>query len=633
LLRPHALCLAALFSSVLLGGCGAVQQQAATSTTTTATTPTPPTPSTTPGSPIIGNVHGGQQAITGAHIYLFGANPGGYGAPSTSILDPTQPGVFSDPTGNYVLTDSNGNFAISGDYTCTQGQQVYLLSTGGNPGLPDPHQTNPAIVLMAAIGACPDGETNFASTVPYVFINEVSTVAAVYALSGFMTDSTHVSSAATPGALHGIANAFLTITNLVDLGSGTAFSQSVDGNGDVPQTEINSLANLLVTCVNSDGTSACEPLFSAAPSLDGTPPTDTLSAILNIAHNPGANAAALYAASLITAPFQPALTSAPNDWTLAITFYASNMDGPYFPAIDSIGNIWIPNYANSQLTLLSPTGDILSGNGIGAGGLNLPYAIAIDSSDNAWITNFGPPGASTVSKFSPTGAALTNTPYACSSACFFPSFDADQNLWISGSDHTTVLARGGNLIKQYATSAYDSGIAINSGGLAWTLGQPRSLYRFNLAAPLTPVSEFTTVASGTELTPLAIDSADNVWFVSNKNNAIGESDKLGNILSPLTGYTGAGLQGPAQIAIDGSNRVWVANRDGNSLSAFTNNGKAISPATGYQATGISNPRGLAIDASGNAWLTNFTYNSITEFIGIATPTATPISPTNHGQRP
>jgi streptogramin lyase len=333
----------------------------------------------------------------------------------------------------------------------------------------------------------------------------------------------------------------------------------------------------------------------------------------------------------MTALFQPALTAAPNDWSLAITFYADNMAGPYFPAIDSIGNIWIPDYANSQLTVLGPTGNILSG--ITGGGLNLPYAIAIDSSDNAWITNFGPPGSSSVSKFSPTGTALTSTPYACSSACFFPAFDTSQNLWLSGSNRTTVLAPSGSAIKEFVTSAHDSGIAINSTGTAWTIGQPRSLYRFNLSGALSPVSEFTTVASGSELTPLAIDSADNVWYVSNKNSAIGVSDKTGTILSPLTGYAGGGLQGPAQIAIDGSNRVWVANRDGNSLSAFTPNGKAISPATGYQAAGLSNPRGLAIDASGNAWLTNFTYNSITEFIGIATPAATPITPTNHGQRP
>src|SRR5258708_11020801 len=114
---------------------------------------------------------------------------------------------------------------------------------------------------------------------------------------------------------------------------------------------------------------------------------------------------------------------------------------------------------------------------------------------------------------------------------------------------------------------------------------------------------------------------------------MGVCGENGTVVSPATGYTGGGLKGAAQTAIDGPNRVWVANREGNSLSAFTKTGVAISPATGYQAAGISNPRGLAIDASGNVWLTNFTYNSLTEFIGIATPSATPISPTTHGQRP
>ena len=68
-------------------------------------------------------------------------------------------------------------------------------------------------------------------------------------------------------------------------------------------------------------------------------------------------------------------------------------------------------------------------------------------------------------------------------------------------------------------------------------------------------------------------------------------------------------------------------------TAFTSAGAPITPTTGYTADGVSGPRGIAIDPSGNLWITNFTYNSITEFIGLATPTATPITPINHGQRP
>jgi streptogramin lyase len=548
------------------------------------------------------------------------------------MLNPAQPGVAFDANGNYVLTDANGFFHISGDYTCTSGQQVYLLSAGGNPGLPA-GQVNPAISLMAAMGACPEGETNFASTVPFIFINEVSTVAAVYALSGFMTDATHVSYAPTPAASQGISNAFLTIPNLVDTASATARIQTVAGNGDVPQAEINSLANMLVTCVNSDGTTGCAPLFSNAPDASGTEPTNTISAALNIARKPGANVSALFTASLTTQTFQPTLAAAPNDWSIALTLYADNMVGPYFPAIDSAGNIWIPGYANNSLTEFDPTGNILSGsNGFTGGGLNLPYSIAIDAHDNPWVINFGPVNASTVSKFSTAGVPLISSPYACDTQCFFPAFDASQNLWISGSQRATVLRPDGSVLKKFTTTAYDSGIAINSAGIGWSIGQPGLLYRMGLPATLTSTSEFTT-ASGNDLTSVAIDSADNVWYASNKNNAIGVSDKNGILVSPANGYTGGGLKGPAQIAIDGSNRVWVANREGNTLSAFTNTGVPISPTTGYQSAGISNPRGLAIDASGNVWLTNFTYNSLTEFIGIATPSATPISPTTHGQRP
>lgn len=623
-----------LLAAALLSGCGSFQSQPGSSLGNPTTPTTPTTPATTPGSAIQGNVHGGEQPVVGAHIYLFAANPAGYGSPSISMLNGSQPGIATDATGSYVLTGANGNFNISGDYTCTAGQQVYLLALGGNPGLP-PGQVNPALALIAAFGACPDGQTSFASTIPYVSINEVTTVAAIYSLSGFMTDATHMGYASTPGALQGIANAFSTVTNLVDLSTGVARIHNVAGNGDVPQAELNSLANLLVNCVNSDGTASCSPLFTNAPALDGTAPTDTVIATLNITRNPGANVSALYTASQLSAPFQPSLTAAPNDWTLALTFYANNMVAPYFPAIDSVGNVWVPGYTSNTLTEFDPTGKILSGSsGFTGSGLNLPFSIAIDSHDNPWVINFGPVGASTISKFSPAGAALTSAPYPCASACFFSAFDSSQNLWISGTDHATVLAPDGSVLKNFATSAFDSGIAVNSAGIGWTIGQPRELYRLDLSATLSFTSETTTSATASnELTSMAIDSADNTWYASNQNNAIGKSDKNGILVSPANGYTGGGLNGPAQIAVDGSNRVWIANREGNSLSVFTNTGTALSPTDGFQASSLSNPRGLAIDASGNVWLTNFTMNSLTEFVGIATPSITPISSTTHGQRP
>jgi streptogramin lyase len=624
----------ALVASVLLSGCGAssTQQLASSLSTSTPVATSVSAPAATPGPPFNGNVHGGQQPVVGSHIYLFAANPGGYGSPSISLFNPSAPNVFSDAVGAYVLTDASGNFQIADNtYSCSPGQQIYLLAEGGNPGQPA-GVDNQSLALMSILGACPAGQTNFDGAVQYIFINEVSTVASVYALSGYMTDATHLASSGSPAALQGLANAFLTVNNLVNTNTGAAASQTPDGSGIVPQAEINTLANILVPCINSTGaTPECSTLFASTPASGGILPTDAVTAALNIAHNPAANIASLFTQA--NGPYLPVLTAAPNDWTLAVTFYADAMSGPYFPAIDSVGNIWVPDYGNNTLTEFDPTGKLLTGNGINTGSLNLPYAIAIDAADGPWVTNFGPLNASTVSRFDLNGTPVAGAPYACSTTCFFPAFDAAQNLWISGSDRTTVLAPSGSIVHQFATSAYNSGIAIDSANTAWTIGQPRSLFHLSLPSTKATSPESVTAASGSELTPLAIDSADNVWYSSNANNAIGESGKSGVLLSPTGGYTGGGLSGPAQLAIDGANRVWVANRNGSTLSAFTNTGAAISPATGFQSPGLSNPRGLAIDGSGNVWLTNFTSNSITEFIGIATPVVTPISPATHGQRP
>src|SRR5207302_6093074 len=233
---------------------------------------------------------------------------------------------------------------------------------------------------------------------------------------------------------------------------------------------------------------------------------------LNIARKPSANVTALFPASQTTPTFQPTFTAAPNDWSLALTFYADKMVGPYFPAIDSMGNTWVPAYGNNTLIEFDPTGAILSGpNGFTGGGLNLPYSIAIDSKDNPWIVNFGPINASTISKFSTTGAALVSTPYACDTQCFFSAFDTAQNLWISGSQHAVVLGPDGSVVKKFTTTAFDSGIAINSAGIGWSIGQPSLLYRITLPATLSSTSELTT-APASDLTFVAIDSADKVWY-------------------------------------------------------------------------------------------------------------------------
>ncbi len=270
------------------------------------------------GPAIRGNVHGGQQPVVGAHIYLFATNSTGYGIASISLLNASATGN-SDSIGAYVTTGSDGSFTITGDYACTSVDQVYLYALGGNPGA----GPNSAAGFLATLGSCP-ASGNFLGTIPYIWVNEVSTVAAAYAMAGFATDATHVSSSNTPLAQVGIQNALANAANLAVISTGATLATTPAGNGTVPQTTINTLANIIASCVNSTGPSstACSTLLANAESggSTGTAPTDTATAAINIAHNPRANTPVLYGLQPeLGAPFQPALGSAPADFTISLT--------------------------------------------------------------------------------------------------------------------------------------------------------------------------------------------------------------------------------------------------------------------------------------------------------------------------
>ena len=147
-------------------------------------------------------------------------------------------------------------------------------------------------------------------------MNEVTTVAAAYTISGMATDASHVvSSANSP-----VPNRFSSAADLASISTG--FANSGPGS-KVLQAKIHTLANILSVCINSDsGTSAgCKALFENARSYasSGIVPEDTATAAINIARNPHANIAALYGLQpKLSAPFQPALESAPSDFDLSV---------------------------------------------------------------------------------------------------------------------------------------------------------------------------------------------------------------------------------------------------------------------------------------------------------------------------
>jgi hypothetical protein len=89
------------------------------------------------------------------------------------------------------------------------------------------------------------GSGNFNTSVPAIQVNEVSTVVAAYAMAGFATDATHVSSSGTSLARTGIANAFANAANLASISTGAALATTPGGHGTVPQSTINTVVAIL----------------------------------------------------------------------------------------------------------------------------------------------------------------------------------------------------------------------------------------------------------------------------------------------------------------------------------------------------------------------------------------------------
>ena len=271
---------------LLFGGCGTQPSHQAVSS---------------PLAGISGQVHGGQQPIAGATIQLYTVGTGGDGSASTPLLTAT------------VTTDANGNFNLAGLYSCTSATQVYLTATGGNAGA---SQSNPNIALMVALGPC-----SSLASIPFVQINELTTVAGVSALAPYMTSLSAIGSGTSDAAA--LATAFELSSEFVDFSTGTSPGSNVPSGLSVPVLEINTLGDIVATCVNSVGgaagdNSSCGNLFSLTTPPNFTAPTNTIAALLNLANNPTLNTNSLYALVPSTAPFQPTMSAAPPDFRIRL---------------------------------------------------------------------------------------------------------------------------------------------------------------------------------------------------------------------------------------------------------------------------------------------------------------------------
>ena len=236
-----------------------------------------------------------------------------------------------------------------------------------------------------------------------------------------------------------------------------------------PLTEINTLGDILEQCINSGGgtgaSTNCGMLFNLAPNSTGTVfPTDTITAVMNIAQNPGRNVASLNKLRSASPVFQPALdvNSPPNDWTIAITYTGGGLSAPTSIAADAAGAVWISNSGNSSVTKLDATGAAVSNSsGFTAGGFSSPSAIAVDTAGNAWIANAG---NNTITELNPSGTTGTVYQNNGLSTPNSIAIDGSSNIWIAntGSSKVSAFTSSGTVLTNspYSGAGTDAPVSI-----------------------------------------------------------------------------------------------------------------------------------------------------------------------------
>jgi hypothetical protein len=590
----------------------------------------------TPG-PLQGRVRGGQQPIGGAHVYLYATGSMGDGgkdiAPvsgnaSVSLLG-SAANTSSDGTNYYVTTDSGGGFTITGDYTCTPGSQVYLYAVGGNPG----GGINAAAGLLAGVGACPAGATTLPPTA-YFWVNELTTVATAYALAGFASDPTHISAntavSNNPAAqlqATALANAMANVSNLVNIGNGTALATTPGGNGSVPQAELDTLGNILAACINSTGRSSsnCATLLSTELSdgSTGASPTDTAAAAINIAHNAGQNIATLYGLQPGTgAVFLPDLTTQPDDFAIAIAFAGGGTSSPQSVSVDSLGNVWGVS-TGDVVNLFSPLGVPLPSTGNASATTAALASLVLDTRGNAWAIdtagNYTELTASGGSVFTRASAAGGD---AGSSATTSDSFGY---LWSADSSDGTVsrFDPANHLVVSKYTIDSGSLLAADTAGFVWLAASDGTLYKFTQAGVIA-ASYPSLYTSGTALSTDSTDAA----YVDDSSNAT--IRRVGSDGSSSSFPDGVG--GGTALAVDGGNNLWSAN----TLIAQHTSGGTLISGVGFHLPGGTATTSIAIDSAGNLWAAATTENKqpgshYLEYIGLAPPAMTPLAYANtHG---
>ena len=136
------------------------------------------------------------------------------------------------------------------------------------------------------------------------------------------------------------------------------------------------------------------------------------------------------------------ITRVPNDGSSFTSFTTGS--GASGVAIDASDNVWVANYYDDSVGLLSNTARILSSGGFKGGGLSHPQGIAVDGAGNIWVANYRGPSLTELAGANATipGASISPAAGFGHDAALLEAFalalDAGGNIWVTNFGSNTL---------------------------------------------------------------------------------------------------------------------------------------------------------------------------------------------------
>jgi streptogramin lyase len=598
----------------------------------------PPTVTVT-GASVASNGAGGYTVTLTAPNLLYQ----GESVVFTGSGDANSFGAYINGATLNVLSDSNlttttfditvGSLTHNG-VTLTTGSQTDFGTVTAAESV-SPATNNPAVVNLAVLGICPSNGTQNFNSLPFVYVNEVSTAAAAYALAGFFPAPGTAGLANTGAvaanlsipasdslALEGLQTAALTAAQLYDIG-GSNIGGGGDGDTHIARTTTVGVPLTATTTAGSATVAVSTTVgLQAGTTITGStlPAGETISAL-------GANSVILSTGTGVTAGTNVRLYAGTGNGVvpqallntigniLANCVDSANTYSPYTTtgtastqcsqlfgyttsngviasgtapvdtasaAIDMAHNPW----ANVTLLVDLPTGTVpfqptlASANDFSVGieyvpaNIGYPQGIAVDGPGNVWYTNFL---SGYVTALTPLGGVLYNVQPSIGDFLGYISIDPFGAAWYTDlyTGSLRKISAAGTYVGAYDSGGLNQPFGVGSDGTGHIyvedIGGP-TVYDFTNAGTLT-----TTPANplaGASSCALGIYHADHLATDNAANGYnLWYTSELGDFVCEVNTSTGALI-------------------------------RSIQISAGQGIGATYSPEFIGIDANGTAWIPN-----------------------------